>query len=115
MVTVALCNTRRAMTKAQEILKQIVESIPPKLKSYATEISKDEKIRIGQYYSIDGEPYLLVQASYKNCTLVALSGGNRWNEGIEVEQPLDITPDEFAKIAPVDRYPVTKLDIILPD
>jgi hypothetical protein len=88
------------MTKAQEILKQIVESMPPAEKRYAVEIDTDIRVRVGQYYAIgySREPYLLAQVAPRKCVLVALVGGNRWNEGIEVGDIYNITPHEFAQI-----------------
>jgi hypothetical protein len=86
------------MTKAQEILKQIVESAPPRLKQLATDIDTDTSIRVGQYYMLADDPYLLAQVGPHKCQFIALLGGNRWNEGTVVENIYNITPTEFAKI-----------------
>ena len=102
------------MSKAEDFVKKVLASVPLSVPSILEEDTKpipNDRIKIGDFYSIEGEPYLLAQPTAHVCTLLGLHGGNRWNEGITVIDVNNITPDEFSRIAPVGRYEVLKINI----
>ena len=99
------------MTKAQEFLEKILASTPKGLVLTDVVPVGTNSIKVGQFYSLDDDVYILAQPSYKRCCLIALEGGNRWNEGIQVEDTYNITLDEFERIAPVGRYHIERINI----
>ena len=101
------------MSKAEDFVKKVLASVPLLVPAILEEDAptSTNRIRVGDFYSIDGDPYILAQIAPMTCAILNLHGGNRWNEGVGVGNVDNITQEEFSRIAPIDRYEVRKLTI----
>lgn len=50
------------------------------------------------------EEYVLAQVSFGKCAMVSLLDGNRWEEGVKVDDAFAITEKEFKKISIGDKF-----------
>lgn len=50
------------------------------------------------------EEYMLAQVAFSKCAMVSLRDGNRWEEGVEVDDVFAITEEEFNKICDGDKF-----------
>src|SRR5687767_3438497 len=94
----------------QEIIAKILASAPPRQRTYLADPEPEsDTVKIGQFYAIDNEPYILAQPSPRQCCLINLIGGNRWNDPIPVVNVNAITQAEFSRMAPIGRLTVTRI------
>jgi hypothetical protein len=57
------------------------------------------KKETGQYYKIDGYIYIIAQIdNHKKIALINIQTGSRWADGIEVENPCDISHKEWINL-----------------
>lgn len=56
------------------------------------------KISIGDFYMTQDGKSILAQVAYKKVALISLENGNRWDEGVDVVDPKNITRDEWVKM-----------------
>ena len=59
-----------------------------------------KKYKIGDRFENkeDKTQYILAQCTYERVALIALTDGNRWAEAVEVNNPRNISSEEFNKI-----------------
>jgi hypothetical protein len=56
------------------------------------------KIKVGDWYVLGPEVYILASVGDSKVCLISLSNGNRYSEGVYVSRTLDIDPIEFNRI-----------------
>jgi hypothetical protein len=66
-------------------------------KATASGALEEEKYRIGQIFYYGGMRYLLCQVAFQQVCLIDLSNGNRWQDGVAVQDPNGITQGEFLR------------------
>jgi hypothetical protein len=71
-----------------------------KLGKLRVELEEVSKIcYINQRFVFDDEEFILAQTDCKKVSLISLSSGNRWNEGVAVVDEYNITEEEFKEIS----------------
>jgi hypothetical protein len=63
------------------------------------------KKETGQYYKIDGYIYIIAQIdNHQKIALINIQTGRRWSDGIEVENPCDISHKEWINLIGGEYY-----------
>jgi len=64
------------------------------------------KIQMGSRWikPVNGETYILAQVGNRQCALVSLGDGNRWDEPVSVFDPMNISDDEWERISEGDSF-----------
>jgi hypothetical protein len=93
----------------QEIIARILAAGPVKREpTITTEPVGDGPISVGQFYAMGDEPYILAQVAPSACALIGLKTGNRWREGLKVNNVCNLTQQEFYSIVP-ERLDVKRI------
>ena len=69
------------------------------------------KRKIGQFYKIGADIYLLCQTGYNEIALVGLHSGNRWVGVVTVKDPFQIISEEWEQITDGDKFEQIKISI----
>lgn len=63
-----------------------------------------ERIRTGQFYSFDGEQFLLSQIDAGVVAMISLVDGNRYNDPVSVDDATNISRDDLTLICAGDPF-----------